>query len=187
MLDWGPAVWHSAAVAPRDPRLRPYRLALWLAYFGAIAVLGTLFVVSVVRELRGRPRQPVPSGAIPTRSALRGCLADLDGLYREQNQRAWALGTDFEGPDPLATWTAWAPGWQQRLEDVADRCRFDVTTRGEEFLEERTEMAGARDAMMALHRVYNAQVLRFANEEGDLARAAAEAMAHARKAVRRER
>ena len=85
------------------------------------------------------------------------------------------------------TWTAWAPRWLDRLEDLADRCRLDVTTRGEEFLEERTEMAAARDAMMALHRAYNAQVLRFANEEGDLARAAAEAMAHARQAVRAER
>ena len=175
------------AVPPRDPRLRPYRLALWIGYFGVIAVVGTFFLTSVVRDLRGRPRQAAPAGAIPTRAALRGCLADLEGLYREQNQRAWALGTEFEGPDPLATWTGWAPRWLEQVEDLADRCRLDVATRGEEFLEERTEMAAARDAMMALHRVYNAQVLRFANEEGDLARAAAEAMAHARNAVRRER
>jgi len=174
-------------VPPRDPRLRPYRLAMWVAYFALIAVTGTFFLASVVRDLRGRPRQPAPTGAIPTRAALRGCLADLDGLYREQNQRAWALGTEFEGPDPLATWTAWAPSWLEQLEDLADRCRLDVTTRGEEFLEERTEMAAARDAMLALHRAYNAQVLRFASEEGDLARAAAEALAHAREAVRRER
>ncbi len=162
-------------------------MAMWIAYFAVIAVSSTLFLASVVRDLRGRPRQPAPTGAIPTRAALRTCLADLDGLYREQNQRAWALGTEFEGSDPLATWTAWAPKWLERLEDLADRCRLDVTTRGEEFLEERTEMAAARDAMMALHREYNAQVLRFASEEGDLARAAAEAMAHARDSVRRER
>jgi hypothetical protein len=187
MLDGQATCWQSAAVPPRDPRLRPYRFAMWIVYFGAIALLGTLFLTSVLRDLRGRPRQPAPAGAIPTRAALRTCLADLEGLYREQNQRAWALGTEFEGHDPLATWTAWAPGWQERLEDLADRCRLDVTVRGEEFLEERTELAAARDATMALHRAYNSQVLRFANEEGDLARAAAEAMAHAREAVRRVR
>ena len=177
----------AVSPAARDPRARPYRLALWLLYFGVIAFSGTLFLASVVKTLRGRPRQSVPSGAIPTRAALRGCLADLEELYREQNQRAWALGTEFEGPDPLATWTAWSPRWEERVEDLADRCRFDVTEPGEDFPAERTEMAAARDAMMALHRVYNAQVLRFASEEGDLARAAAEAMAHAREAVRRER
>ena len=187
MLDWGASLWQSAAVPPRDPRLRPYRLAMWIAYFAVIAVTGTFFLASVLRDLRGRPRQPAPAGAIPTRSALRACLVDLEGLYREQNERAWALGTEFEGPDPLATWTAWAPKWLERVEDLADRCRLDVTTRGEEFLAERTEMAAARDAMMALHRAYNAQVLRFAMEEGDLARAAAEALAHARDSVHRER
>lgn len=188
MLDDPAPDWQSAAVTPpRDPRLRPYRFAMWIVYFGVIAVLGTLFLTSVLRDLRGRPRQRAAAGAIPTRAALRACLTDLEGLYREQNQRAWALGTDFEGPDPLATWTAWAPKWQERLEDLSDRCRLDVTTRGEEFLEERTEMAAARDATMALHRAYNAQVLRFASEEGDLARAAAEAMAHAREMVWRGR
>ena len=187
MLYWPRVVWQSAGVPPRDPRLRPYRLAMWILYFGVIVVVGALLLTSIVRDLRGRPRQPAPTGAIPTRAALRTCLVDLELLYRDQNQRAWALGTDFDGPDPLATWTAWAPRWLQRVDDLSDRCRLDVTTRGEEFLEERTEMAAARDAMLALHRVYNAQVLRFANEEGDLARAAAEAMAHARRAVRGER
>ena len=51
----------------------------------------------------------------------------------------------------------------------------------------RGELAAARDAMMALHRVYVAQVNRFAKEEGDLAQAAAEALAHARESVGRGR
>jgi hypothetical protein len=170
-------------VAARDPKYRPFRTALWLLYFGVIAVLVTLFVASVGRQLWGRTRRPAPVGAIPTRAALRGCLNDLEALYTEQNQRAWALGTEFEGPDPLATWKRWAPQWETRVSDLADRCRLDVTAPGEEWQEERTEMAAARDAMLALHRAYTNQVNCFAQEEGDLARAAAESMGHARDSV----
>jgi hypothetical protein len=174
-------------VPARDPRFRPYRVALWVLYFGVIALLVTLFVTSIARDLRGRPRRAAPAGALPTRTALRVCFTDLEALYREQNQRAWALGAGFEGPDPLAQWAYWAPRWEEQVEDLSDRCRLDVTAPKEEFLEERTEMAAARDAMLALHRAYTAHVNRFAQEDGDLARAAAEAMAHARESVERWR
>ena len=66
--------------------------------------------------------------------------------------------------------------------DLSDRCRLDVT-KGE-WAEQRSEMAAARDAMLALHRAYTTQVNRFAEEQGDLARAAAEALGHAREATR---
>ena len=142
-------------------------------------------VSSVARHLRGTPR-PAPAGALPTRAALRLCLADLEGLYREQNERAWALGSEFEGRDPLATWNAWARRWEQRVDDLADRCRLDAPDRGE-GARERGDLAAARDAILALHRAYQAQVNRFAQEEGDLAQAAAEALANARRAVSQAR
>jgi hypothetical protein len=110
-------------------------------------------------------------------------MDDLEDLYQEQNQRAWAMGTHFAGAKPFATWTEWAPRWEDRLADLSDRCRLDVGTG--EWLAERTEMAAARDALVALHRAYTAQVNRFAQENEDLARAAAEAMSHASAAARR--
>src|SRR5512136_71315 len=159
-------------------------MAAWLLYFSAIAIAVGFFAVSVVRTLRGRARRapPVATSAIPTRATLRVCMDDLDALYVEQNQRAWAMGSHFEGAKPLSTWRDWAPRWEERVEDLSDRCRLDVP-KGE-WAAERAEMAAARDAMMALHRAYTAQVNRFADEHGDLARAAAETMAHAREAVR---
>lgn len=171
------------AVATRDPKLRPYRTVAWILYFLAIAVTVGFFVVSVVKTLRGRARRapPIATSTLPTRATLRVCMDDLDALYAEQNQRAWAMGARFEGPNPLAVWSEWAPRWEERVEDLSDRCRLDVT-KGEWALE-RADMAAARDAMLALHRAYTAQVNRFADEHGDLARAAAEAMAHAREAA----
>ena len=171
------------AVATRDPKLRPYRMAAWTLYFLAIAIAVGFFAVSVVKTLRGRERRAPPASktAIPTRTTLRVCMDDLDALYVEQNQRAWAMGTHFEGPMPLAAWREWAPRWEERVEDLSDRCRLDLT-KGE-WAVERADMAAARDAMLALHRAYTAQVNRFADENGDLARAAAEAMSHAREAA----
>lgn len=171
------------AVPPRDARYRPYRFAAWVFYFGAIVVLVGLFVTSVVRNLANRTRHRDQTGesALPTRTSLRVCMDDLDGLYREQNERAWALGSRFEGQDPLGSWTEWAQRWEERLDDVADRCGLDAP--GGEWAGARADMAAARDAMLALHRAYAAQVNRFAQENADLARAAAEAMAHAREAA----
>lgn len=169
---------------PRDPKLRPYRTVAWILYFAAIGIAVGFFVASVVKNLRARPRRsaPVASSAIPTRATLRVCMDDLDALYVEQNQRAWAMGTHFEGATPLAVWRDWAPRWEERVEDLSDRCRLDVA-KGE-WAAERSEMAAARDAMLALHRAYTTQMNRFADEVGDLARAAAETMAHAREASR---
>lgn len=165
----------------RDPRLRPYRFALWVLYFVVLAVGVGILMLSVARHLRGPPR-PRADATLPTRAALRLCLADLETLYQEQNQRAWALGQEFEGKDPLGTWNDWARGWERRVADVSDRCHLDSSSRGEGS-RERAELAGVRDAVLALHRAYQAQVNRFAQEEGDLARAAAESLAHARQAV----
>ncbi len=172
-------------MAPRDPKLRPYRTALWIIYF-AVVLLGIgLVSVSVARSLRGTARSARSAGALPTRAALRVCLIDLEILYREQNQRAWALGLEFEGPDPLSTWKLWSREWERKVDDLADRCRLDSAT-GEDAAP-RAELAAARDALLALHRAYTTQVNRFAQEEGDLAQAAAEALAHAREAVGRAR
>jgi hypothetical protein len=170
----------------RDPRLRPYRVALWILYFAVVLVGIGLMATSIGRTLHGASR---PSGhaqgPLPTRAALRVCLTDLELLYREQNQHAWALGAGFEGRDPIGAWHVWARAWEQRVADLSDRCRLDAG--GGEDAAARSELAAARDALRALHRAYTAQVNRFAQEQSDLANAAAEALAHAREEVGRAR
>ncbi len=172
-------------MAARDPRLRPYRLALWIVYF-TILVLGIgLMAISIGRSLRGPSRAARAHGPLPTRAALRVCLSDLELLYREQNQRAWTLANDLEQRDPVAAWNQWSREWERRVDDTSDRCRLD--TSGGDDAAARAELAAARDAILALHRAYAAQVNRFAQEHGDLAQGAAEALAHARVEVGRAR
>lgn len=171
----------SRGVSPRDPRLRPYRVALWIVYFTVLLVAIGLVAVSIGRSLRGPARPAKAVGALPTRAALRGCLDDLEDLNREQNERAWRLAHDLERRDPVERWNTWARDWERRVDDLSDRCRLDSGS-GDDA-PARSDLAGARDALLALHRAYANQVNRFGQEHGDLAQAAAEAMAHARIAV----
>jgi hypothetical protein len=172
-------------VSDRDPRYRRYRAAMWALYFGCIVLGVTLLVRSVSGHLRGAPRGP--AGPPPTRAALRECMYDLESLFHEQNQRAWGLAADLEKPAPFEAWNVWATGFETRVRDLSDRCGLDVDDpRGEAFAE-RAELAAARDAVLALHRAYALHVNRFAAEQGDLVRGAAEALAHARVAVTRGR
>lgn len=158
---------------------------MWALYFAVVLFGIGLFAVNVARSLRGPPRPVREDGALATRAALRVCMSDIELLYRDQNQRAWALGNEFEQRDPLGAWNTWAREWERKVEDVAERCRLDRPS-GEDAAA-RAELAAARDALLALHRAYAAQVNRFAQEQGSLAQAAAEALAHAREAVGRVR
>ncbi|BDG07658.1 hypothetical protein AMPC_07710 [Anaeromyxobacter paludicola] len=159
---------------------------MWIFYFAVILVAATLLIASIVQNLRGPARQKLAQTELPTRAMLRVCLTELEALHREQSQRAWALASGVDRRDPLGDWNQWARDWEVRVDDLSDRCRLDVDRAGEFGLTERREMAAARDAMMALHRAYAAQVNRFAEEQAQLASGAAEAFRHAREAVAKE-
>ncbi|HET6437106.1 MAG TPA: hypothetical protein VML50_06795 [Anaeromyxobacter sp.] len=169
---------------PRDPRNRPFRIALWTVYFVVLAFALSVTVTSIVRHLRG-PHRPAATGVLPTRAALRVCEADLEALHREQNQRAWRLAEDVGEGDAVRRWEAWARDWEQRVDDLSDRCRIDAGDPDPQRLGGREELRRARDAVLSLHRAYRAQVNRFARDQADLARDAAAALLQAREAVTR--
>lgn len=171
-------------MAPRDPRYRPYRVALWVVYFLLIAVSVGLTIASVVKNLRG-PHRPAAVGALPTRAALRVCVNELEALHREQNERAWRLSDEIGEVDAVARWDVWSREWEQRIDDLADRCRLDAADPDPQGFGGREELARARDAVVSVHRAYRAQVNRFAQEEADLARGAANALHEARAALLR--
>jgi hypothetical protein len=175
-------LWHSRAV-PREPRYRPFRLALWVTYLGVLALALGILVTSVVRHLRG-PHRPPPSAELPTRATLRVCATELEALHREQNARAWRLSEDVGEGDAVARWDAWAREWESRVDDLSDRCRLDA---GEgELRAGRAALGRARDSVLALHRAYRAQVNRFGQEDAELASGALRALGAARDEVQRE-
>lgn len=168
----------------RDPRYRPFRIALWIVYLLVVGVSVGLAVRSIVKHLRA-PHRPAAAGVLPTRAALRVCVNELEALHREQNARAWRLGDEIAEGEALDRWQAWAREWEQRVDDLADRCRLDAEDPDPQGFGGRGELARARDAVLALHRAYAAQVNRFAAEEAALARAAASALEEARGALAR--
>jgi hypothetical protein len=171
-------------MAPRDPRLRPFRVALWAIYLTIVTVAVGITIRSVVANLRG-PHRPSAARALPTRAAVRVCVTELEALHREQNERAWRLAGDVGEAEAVARWQAWAREWEERVDDLADRCHLDVEGSEGRGYVGRVELASARDAVLAVHRAYAAQVNRFAQEEADLARAAAAALREARSAAAR--
>lgn len=174
---------HIRPVPPtRDPRYRPYRMAMWIAYFLAILLSIGAVVVSVVRHLSG-PHRPAATGTLPTRATVRVCVQELEALHREQNERAWKLAGEVGAPDALVSFDHWSREWEQRVEDFSDRCRLDASDPDPQGFGGRAELARARDAVLALHRAYRAQVNRFAAEGADLARNATNALAAARQAA----
>ena len=169
----------------RDPRYRPFRIALWAVYLTVVSVSIGLTIRSVVRNLRGPPR---PSATLPTRTTVRVCLAELEALNREQHERTWRVGTELAdgadtGAEAVAHWRAWSQEWERRLDDLADRCRLDVDDPTPKAYPERPELVAARDAVLRVHRGYTLQVNRFAKDDLDLAHAADEALRAARAAV----
>lgn len=167
---------------PRDPRLRPYRLAMWIAYFLAIALSIGAVVVSVARHLSG-PHRPQAAGNLPTRATVRVCVQELQALHREQGERAWKLGGEVGEPDALVAFDHWSREWEQRIEDLSDRCRLDASNPDPQGFGARAELARARDAVLAVHRAYRAQVNRFAAEGASLARDATRALDEAQRAA----
>jgi hypothetical protein len=169
---------------PRDPRYRPFRIALWVVYLLVVGVSVGLAVRSIVKHLRA-PHRPAAVGVLPTRAAMRVCVNELEALHREQSQRAWRLGDEIAEGEPVERWQIWSREWQQRVDDLADRCRLDAGDPDPQGFGGRVELARARDAVLALHRAYAAQVNRFAREDGELARAASDALEAARSALAR--
>jgi hypothetical protein len=168
----------------RDPRYRPFRIALWVIYLLVVGVSSGLAIRSIVKNLRG-PANPAAVGALPTRAALRVCVAELEGLNRELNERAWRVGAEEGGGDGVRRWQVWSGEWEQRVRDLAERCRLDAGEVEPEAFGGRDELARARDAVLAAHHVYSAQVNRFAQQQAPVVRAAAEALQQARAALAR--
>ncbi len=161
-------------------------MALWVVYLTVLAVSAGLTLTSIVRNLRG-PNRPDTAGVLPTRAALRVCVNELEALNHEQNERSWRLADEMGEEGAVHRWQVWAREWEQRVADLSDRCRLDAEHPDPIVLGFRgvDEIAAARDAVLALHRYYSAQVNRFAGDEARLAKAAADALREARSALAR--
>jgi len=92
---------------PRDPALKPFRIAVYCIYGAFCAVLFFQLVRSVVADLYGRKAQ---TAAEQTPTA---CLDDVEP----------APG-GLEGGALAREWDAWSRRWDDDLDQVSQRCRL---------------------------------------------------------------
>ncbi len=104
----------------RDPALRPYRIAVYIAYGLFCAVLFVQLVRSVTSDLYGR-RPPTAAQESPM-----ACLEDMERLYDQLSARAVQPAPRGLESDQLALeWDAWSRRWEDDVGSVSARCQLD--------------------------------------------------------------
>jgi hypothetical protein len=103
---------------PRDPALKPYRIAMYCAYGAFCAFLFFQLVRSVVGDLYGR--RP----AATAQQNATACLDDVERLYAQISARAVQPAPGgLEGGALAREWDAWSRRWEDELDLVSNRCR----------------------------------------------------------------
>jgi hypothetical protein len=107
-------------VPARDPTLKPYRVALYVAYGACCTLLFALLVRSVVSDLYGRGAPPAPP------ASATACLEDVDRLYAQLSARAVQPAPGgLEGGALAIEWDAWTRRWEDEVARVSQRCQLD--------------------------------------------------------------
>jgi hypothetical protein len=158
---------------------------LWVVYFAVVLFGIGLMALSVGRNVLSTPSPDEAPGEPPTRAELRACVIDLELLVQEQSQRTRTLAVGAAARNPAEAWNSWSGDWEKRLAALRGRCGLGAASGPDAAA--RTELTRARDAVLALHHAYSAQLNRFADEQRELIRTTAEALARAREELARAR
>lgn len=105
---------------PRDPALKPYRLAVYIAFGLVCAFLFTQLLRSVIGDLYGpRPvKEPQPT---PSATA---CLEDVERLYAQLSARAvQPAPMGLESNELSREWDTWSRRWEAELDRTGQRCQ----------------------------------------------------------------
>jgi len=155
---------------PRDPALKPYRIAMYCAYGALCAVLFLQLIRSVVGDLYGHRREATAQQN-PT-----ACLDDVERLYAQISARAVQPAPGgLEGGALAREWDAWSRRWEDDLDSVSQRCRLDSS--GDAAAR---ALSAALDGIEELRRVLS----RSGADAAEEARRVKEALAQARRELK---
>ena len=155
---------------PRDPSLKPYRIAIYCAYGLACAFLFARILRSVVGDLYGRRLETA------TQQSPTACLEDIERLYGQISARAVQPAPGgLEGGALAREWDAWSRRWEDEVDGVNQRCRLGSGAEpGSRALGE------ALDGIEELRR----RLFRSGAESAEEARRVKEALAQARRELK---
>lgn len=117
----------SRAAAARDPRYRPYRVAVLGVYLAVVSLFCILITASVVRSVRAMSprREPVRTATLD-RGACAGRAGELfDEL--EEHRRTLSGITPASGSD--ARWMSFRVEWLDRVRQAERSCGVDAPDR----------------------------------------------------------
>jgi hypothetical protein len=105
---------------PRDPELRPYRIAVYSAYALFCGFVFLQLTRSVIGDLYGR-RSVSEAQASPT-----ACLEDVERLYAELSARAVQPAPGgLESNQLSREWDSWSRRWEDQVDRVSRSCQLD--------------------------------------------------------------
>jgi hypothetical protein len=155
---------------PRDPALKPYRIAMYFIYGVACTFLFVQIVRSVVGDLYGRRLETAAE------QSLTACLEDIERLYGQISARAvQPAPMGLEGGALAREWDAWSRRWEDEVDRVSRRCRL-----GSGAEPGSRALAEALDGIEELRR----RLSRSGAESAEEARRVKEALAQARRELK---
>ncbi len=107
---------------PRDPALKPYRIAVYAVYGIVCGVLFVQLLRSVMGDLYGRRSSPQQ----PPQLSATACLEDVQRLYDQLSARAVQPAPGGLESEALAReWDQWSRRWEDEVASVSARCELD--------------------------------------------------------------
>ena len=152
---------------PRDPQLRPYRLAVYGVYGLFCGFVVFQMTRSVIGDLYGRrpPSEPQASAT--------ACLEDVERLYSELSARATQPAPGgLEANRLSGEWDTWSRRWEAEVDRVSEGCQLDSS--GEPA---RRALSDALSGIEGLRR----RLSRSGEEASEDARSVKESLAEARR------
>ncbi|HTS83359.1 MAG TPA: hypothetical protein VMH40_22370 [Myxococcaceae bacterium] len=142
--------------AVRDPRYRPFRVAVLAVYLGVVSLFCILITTSVARSVRSMSprREPVRTATLD-RIGCAGRASDLLEDLESHRRSLTGIGP-ASGAD--ATWMSFRVEWLERLRQVEHSCGTDAP--------DRRDLAELFRQLEHLEDLYTTSAVQYAGEIG---------------------
>jgi hypothetical protein len=161
-------------MAPPDPafsaRYRPFRVAMYLLFIGAVSAFALVAIISGVRSVLAMSPQPKPSSDVTLTE--RECLERADVLWRELDGRRKEMGEQVPATKADQTWMQFRVEWLERHREAMSLCALESQNR-----ESLKRVFSRLDKLMDL---YTTHVVQYSGEVGPTVDALRDAMESAR-------
>ena len=113
----------------KDPRYRPYRVAMYALYIAVVSTFSMFVIVSVVRSVI----QMTPTRAPDTDKVLtpRECVERAEALWKELDTRRREITVQGPAKRVDEEWTTFRVQWMTRFRGVESQCALDSQNRVE--------------------------------------------------------